>query len=639
MAFNPDSYLARKESVTPLTAGSPMGFDPDSYLAKKEPGLMDRTIDLFTGESRTTPEIESLQEIGAAPELNQLSVAAFRASLGLITTGDTESLKKVFKQQYGDQVSFREDAKGNTIFDFPSGPYALNKPGLSGQDMARGVANILAYTPAGRAATLIGAAVKSAATEAAFEGAEVSVGGDFSPKEIVEAGLLGGIFKGAEDLIGAGYRAIKGSPQSDIVEAGAQLNVPIMTTDVLPPSTFAGRTGQRMGEQVPITGTAGARRSQQETRKAAVSDIAEKYGQFSYKAIVDSLITQKEKVKRAAGNALNRAGEKLDAVGIIPTTNTNRVVDEVREELSRPGLIQSSTAAQDIDTLMDALNSAPQSFTTLKENRSTFRDIVDGADKAERTQLTSRAKSLLQKVQRAMSDDMDQFARDNLSVKELRQWRNANKVYASEAKKMTKSRLKNVLDKGDVTPESVNTMLFSAKPSEVKSLYQSLTNEGRENARSAIISKVIDNLSKRQAGITPNTFASEMGKYGLQTGTFFKGEEKEALNGLLKVLNATRRAQDAAVLTETGQQLLGAGTLASAATNLPMTLGTAVTVGGLARIYESPPVRNALLRMNSIPKGSTQFEKALSEAMAALSSAGQASREEVKEQIAEPKLN
>ena len=100
---------------------------------------------------------------------------------------------------------------------------------------------------------------------------------------------------------------------------------------------------------------------------------------------------------------------------------------------------------------------------------------------------------------------------------------------------------------------------------------------------------------------------------------------------MLKVLDATRRAQEAAVTTPTGQQLLGAGTLAAAATDLGATAGLGGTVGGFARIYESAPVRNALLRLDSIPKGSTRFEQALSEAVSAISSAAQTARSEASE--------
>ena len=110
-----------------------------------------------------------------------------------------------------------------------------------------------------------------------------------------------------------------------------------------------------------------------------------------------------------------------------------------------------------------------------------------------------------------------------------------------------------------------------------------------------------------------------------------KGEERKQLDGLLTALNATRRAQEAAVTTPTGQTVLGAGTGYAAFTDLTGTLGSLGTLGGLARIYESAPVRNALLRLAAAPKGSTQFEQALREAVEVMSAAAQAGRSELQD--------
>lgn len=627
--------LATEADFSPVVATTEAVQTPQAEVAVETVetpggGVFSSVKRAFTGEERMTPEMESLPEIGAAPELNQLSVPAFKASLGLLSTGDTESLKGILNQQFGEGVSYREDSKGNVIVSLESGDYALNKPGLSAQDVVRGAFDVLAFTPAGRAATIPRAMAGSAATEAGISATEQALGGqDIQAEDIAMAGALGGGFKAAEDLIGAGYRAVTGDPASDVVAAGREAGIPVMTSDIRQPQTFAGRMAQQTGEKIPIAGTGGLRERQQGLREAALEDIAQKYGQFSYSDIATSLKNRRDSVKRAAGNVLERAGNKLDEVGEIPLTRTQAAIDSVRQELSRPGVIQSSDATDNLNTLVEAIGEVPQTYSSLKENRTAFREIVKAADKAERSQLTTRAKSLLQRVESAMKADMDSFARQNLTANEFAKLNRANAVYADEAKKMTRSRLKNVLDRGDVTPESVETMLFSQKPSEVRMLYNSLTEQGRNNARSAIISRVINDLSKRASGVTPNAFASEMKKRGLQKDVFFKGEEARKLNGLLKVLNATRRAQEAPITTPTGQQLLGAGTLAAAATDLGATIGLGGTAGGFARLYESAPVRNALLRLDSIPPGSTRFEQALREAVAVMSSTAQAARSEI----------
>lgn len=628
MAFNPNEYIASK-----TTGQAPAGFDPDAYIDSKapqpadaEPGFFESAKDLFTGESKQTDRIKGLKEIGSAPELNEMSMRALKASAGLLSTGDTESLKGILAAQYGDKVSFEDDEKGNAIVKFPSGEYALNTPGFSGQDLIRGAFDMAAFTPAGRAASILAAAVRSVATQSAIEGTEASLGGEFTPGNVALAGGFGVAGKVADNLIGAGIRSFKGSPDSELVKSGAETSIPVLTSDVMQPQTFAGKMAQQTGEKIPIVGTGRLRESQQLAREKAVSEVIEKYGEFSYTAISDSLKSNKNKIKSAAGNVISNTGKKLDDVGEIPLPNTRVAAGAAIDELTKKGVIQSSGALDDVTKLMKTLNESPQSFSTLQQNKTAFREIVNGADKAERTQFTSRAKSLLQKVESGMKKDMDWMAKQGLSPSEYGKWQKANKVYGNEARKLTKTRLKNVLDKGDVAPEAVETMLFSQKPTEVKNLYRSLTPEGRQNARSAIISKVVNNLSKRQSGLTPNTFASEMGKMRLQTNEFFKGEEKKALNGLLDVLNSTRRAQDASVVTQTGQQVIGAGTVLSLFTNPVATMGGGMTVGRLARLYESAPVRNALIRVSSIPKGTSRYEKALSEAFETLSAAAQTAR-------------
>lgn len=54
-----------------------------------------------------------------------------------------------------------------------------------------------------------------------------------------------------------------------------------------------------------------------------------------------------------------------------------------------------------------------------------------------------------------------------------------SEIYADEASKLQNTRLKNVLMKGDLTPEVVNNMLFSKNKSEVQNLYNSVGQVGR----------------------------------------------------------------------------------------------------------------------------------------------------------------
>jgi hypothetical protein len=315
----------------------------------------------------------------------------------------------------------------------------------------------------------------------------------------------------------------------------------------------------------------------------------------------------------------------MDDLGEIDISETRKLIDDVQTELTKPNVIKDSTALNHVQEVTEALKQ-PQTFTSLKENRTVLREIIESVDAKGRSQMPTRSKGLLSKLKQSMTDSMKGFAKRNLTDAEYVKWERANSVWASEAKALTKTKLKNVLDKGDITPEAVETMLFSQKPSEVRQLYAALGDSGRKNARSAIISKAVTNASKTVNGFSPNAFATQLRKIAPQVGVFFRGKEKAQVEGLRKLLEHTARAQDAAVVTPTGQSVtLLVGLLGGATVPLEAGIGAA-TIGTAARIYESAPVRNALLKLASVPKSSTAFEQAISAVEGALVSQIQALR-------------
>jgi hypothetical protein len=608
-------------------------------------GIMSSIQNLIFGDDRNTEKIKSMGEIIEAPEIGllkrrdsdlpydfELSLPGLKSAFGMISSSDPKEQMKIIKENYP-EATFTPDEKGNVVVGLKSGEYTLNTPGLSQSDLNRFVFDLAAFTPAGRALSIPGAIAKSALTQTAIEGGQSLSGGDFDAREVATAGALGGAFKGTEELIGAGYRATKGqlpTAERELIEAGEEAGVPLMTTDVIEPRTFAGKMARSTGEKIPLAGTGQVRAGQQELRERAVTEFAEKYQTPSYADIVTSIRQKSKGIKQSAGKILGDTSSKLDEVGNIPVDKARDAVDSALEQLNKPNVRVDPQAIDELTELKGLLDQ-PQTFSSLKENRTVFRDVLESFGKGERSQLPTRSKSLIQRAISGMSDDLDSFAKTNLSPKEYSSWKKANAVYADEATKLKKTRIKNILDKGDVTPENVSTMLFSQKPSEVRSLYNSLGTEGKKNARAALIYRAVDNASKRAGGLSPNAFSSELNKISKNTDIFFRGKDRKQLEGFKRLMEATRRAQDAAVETPTGQQLIGAGAGFAAFTDLGATLGLGGTAGGLSRLYESAPVRNALLRLGSVEKGSDAYLKALFEAQSALSSGAQAIREQQEE--------
>ena len=58
----------------------------------------------------------------------------------------------------------------------------------------------------------------------------------------------------------------------------------------------------------------------------------------------------------------------------------------------------------------------------------------------------------------------------------------------------TQTRLKNVLNKGDLTPEAVNTIVYGQYGSDIARLYGKLDQKGKDMLRAAYISKIADKV-------------------------------------------------------------------------------------------------------------------------------------------------
>ena len=623
----PQQELTREQvqAGQELTPIAHMIAQSEQRIAARQAQERGTALDIFTGESRVTPEIEGLQEVGAAPELNEFSLKSLRTAAGLLTTGKDKELRSIFKKQFGDDVSFKDDAKGNTIVNLPSGEYVLNAPGLSGQDLIRGAFDIAAFTPAGAARTVLGGAAKSAATEAGIEGAEQQLGGDFSAEDVAIASALGGGLKAVEKGVEATGRFLRGKSTSEIVDAGREAGIDVLTSDVIQPKTWAGRFLLDQANKTPL-GTGAARAEQQLQREEAIKRFEDFYGASSYDEILNSLSKQRERLKKGSGKVLGDVRDEMDALGPIALPKTQAAIAEASEALNKEGIIRSEKGIADLDLVVRALGEGQPTFSSVRELRGTFNEIVDQVDAAGRSQLTSRPKALLKKVESAMKADMKDMAKANLPEAQYLKWLKANEVYSSEAKNLTKTKLKTLLDKKDIKPEVVEGMLFSTTPSEMKLLHSSLGVKGKQNARAAIVNRMFNKLETRAAGATPTTLANELKKELPRIKIFFKGRQLDEIKGLLKVLDNTREAQAASVLTQTGQQAAGFGAQVSLAVAPIRTLVAGLSMGKIAQIYESPLVRDALLRVQAAPK--TKRQELINKALLELQTAAQAVKDE-----------
>lgn len=407
--------------------------------------------------------------------------------------------------------------------------------------------------------------------------------------------VLGGAINQLGRAAGAVYRGVRGaiSPEAQqAIRFANSADVPLHTTDVLPPNSRVGRMAQTTAENIPFAGTSSMRANQQEARSQLVDEFASRFGEYDPSIVIGSLKAKTSGIRKAAGNRLEQVQSAMTGVNIQPTRAIQQIDDEIGK-LQKLGQVADTDTISKLQAYRNELAKGDVNLEQLSRLRTQFRMDVRG----ERTQMPPPAEAAVQRVYRAMTGDIDNSIGQNLGNDTLRRYKQANAVYADEASKLQNTRLKNVLMKGDLTPEVVNNMLFSKNKSEVQNLYRSVGQVGRAQMRNGIIGKAME-----KSGGSPDQFLRQINLMSNQTGIAFKGRDAAYLKGIKNYLEATKRAGQAGVTTPTGQQtipfILGIGTVTN-----PALVGVGGGYGLLARMYESEPARNAMLRLANTPRG------------------------------------
>ncbi|HAK3429649.1 TPA: injection protein [Salmonella enterica] len=596
--------------------------------AEQGAGLGAAMRDAVTGESRMTPEMERLQNVGSAPELNSLSTDALRAGWGQLFGSDA-SQEKILQSMGG---KIRHDEKGNSIVTLPSGEYALNKPGLSPQDVTSFLANALAFTPAGRAGSVAGAMLKSGATDLALQGVTQATGGeDINPVQTAISAGLGGVLKGVENTASAVSRSAMGkiAPEKQAqIDFARQNNLPLMTTDVVPPETNIGKQARTLAERIPFAGTGGLRSAQQSARENLVKTFSDNVGGISDAQLYNSATKGQQQFINAAGKRYNRI---VDAMGDTPVdiTNTVKAIDNQIANITKPGASQDRAAVSVLQQFKDDITSGPNNLQLARENRTNLRKrFMAAPDEVDKDILQKASES----VYKAYTSDMKKAVANNLGPREAENMARVDRSWAKFNDMMGNTRVQKAIQSGKATPEDVTKLIFSQSPAERSQLYRLLDDSGRQNARGAIVQRAVDKATDASGNVSVEKFINEMHRNRKQAATFFRGEHGKYLDGVMKYLDSTREAATSAASPLTGQLMAGPAALASMLNPIAAkAVATGAGVGLAGRAYESRLLRNAMLKLANTPKGSTAYDRAIRRVSETLSPIAQASSEKAQQ--------
>ena len=445
--------------------------------------------------------------------------------------------------------------------------------------------------------------------------------GDFAQNAAKNAGVnlaaQGGLSAAAKG-IGRGITAVRGeiSPaDQQLLKRAAAADVPVMTSDVVPPKTKLGNQLQGYSEGV-IAGTGPMRAAQQDARTKLVNRFTEKYGDYDPSVVVDSLKSGVAREKSLAKSKLNNLSGRM--VGKpVDTSGAIRAIDGAVNELGKlKGVSDTQTisALNDYKNAIQEITNGDDAFELLDKLRTQFRIDVKG----DRTVLPSMSQTMVDRVYNSLTNSLSKSIAKGLSPKDASAWRAGKADYAKMATHVTQTRLKNVLNKGDLTPEAVNTIVYGQYGSDIARLYGKLDQKGKDMLRAAYISKIADKV-----GDSPQKMMTELGKLQKQANgqvfkTVFGGKNGKEIEGMLSILDATKRASEANVVTKTGMTLAPLVRVIGNLKTGGALLAGETGIGLMSRVYESPMARNALLRLANTKAGTPAYERALNQAATAV---------------------
>lgn len=380
----------------------------------------DAVMESVSGAKRATSETDRLPDWLGMPELSELTGAGLKTGVGTMFAGPKEAVQVIQANYPGTKVT--QDSKGNYLLtsSLDGKEYAI-KPGFQWGDVPRALGAIAAFTPAGRATTVLGGAGGAAATEAVIQGTQAATGGDFDTGDVALAAVAGGAVPAAARVIEAAKPAVvqavdavksrlpaaraaagevppvppgaPGAPAAPNVSAAAAV------PDGQPPASVVPPSAPGVPPVAPSAPAAGAPAG---AAAAAPRMTAEELAAQTRKAAEGGLGSGKATAKVAAETAPDPATVKaMDELGFRyqpDHVTTNQAYRELAQAVkSVPG---SQTRAAELEILQHNAQKADEIITALGGSRdlSTLSSDVKTKLGKIHTDLKAQAKELFDEV-------------------------------------------------------------------------------------------------------------------------------------------------------------------------------------------------------------------------------------------------
>lgn len=439
-----------------------------------------------------------------------------------------------------------------------------------------------------------------------------SVGSEVGMQSAKEAGygptgqLLAGLGGGMGAGIGAGARIGAAAALPEGAVQAEKRGIQTITSQEFRPETPLGNALAKSREITPF-GTGSLLRKQEKQRSQAIQDFVSEYAGVGSPTLTEELanqaISQREKiVKKLSGNKQEVLGRLSTTGQLVDMSATAKKAEDLALELEN---ISPTANKQAIDQLINfATEITGKTPEEVEQRRKVLFKSLSDPTIGTPKDMASKAYN---EVYGALNQDLGNHIKQFGKPTDFTKWSVSNRALSDLADDLKASSFNSLLKKGELTPEIVNNVLFTDKKSSIERLYKNLSTEGREVGRAAIITRALENATDPSGVIVPNRFATQLGKLENQVNVFFTGSDLDAVQGLQKALNYTRRAGEFAANPPTGAQAVPFVAFSGLQSQLGLAgAGLAAALNtGLVRLYESKAGRNLLTQLGRVKSNSS----------------------------------
>lgn len=469
-----------------------------------------------------------------------------------------------------------------------------------------------------------GSAARRVATAAVSGGASgalefVDEGGSRTQNAALGA-LGGGGGAGATSLVGKGINAARGKvanrAHQEVLDEAARHNVPVSIPD-LSANSMTQKAGTML-EEVPLVGMGRFREKQAKAAGQAAEGVRNTYLHRAGTSDVGGAIqgSLQRVVQRARNHARGLYGQvstKLDPKGNVPTSSLNGTARQMlNAELAKKPEYQD---AELLNLLKRYVVDPETNFSGLQQLRSDLADGVADFYTGPNKIIGKRGVKALLDLKHSLETDMQQFAQ-NTDPDAFRLFREANSFYRNNvARYKVEPDLRAALEASD-PDEIFGKFIQQGKADRAERFFSALDDAGKDAVRFGIIDRAYTKATVQGASgatFSPARFAQEVRSLSGPIGKTFSRQQRQEIDGFVKLMEHVKRAGSYAENPPTGKRLL------------PFVLGGATTVGAMASpaattaavggtalasfMFTDPRARNFLLAASRFKASSPEMQR------------------------------